>query len=76
MFVCLCVCVCAQIDGGDRHSRAQTPQIRVTAPEAETTEAKNVQLPVPGMKYKLLIHLISGTDLAIRDKSGEFYCVC
>ncbi|XP_062516683.1 multiple C2 and transmembrane domain-containing protein 1-like isoform X2 [Corticium candelabrum] len=58
------------IDGGDRHSRAQTPQIRVTAPEAETTEAKNVQLPVPGMKYKLLIHLISGTDLAIRDKSG------
>lgn len=49
----------------------------VTAPEIADSQGEDgkgssvSKLPEPGMKYKLIINLISGTDLAVRDRCGE-----
>ena len=61
----------------DRNGRGSTPAPQIMITEVaggETEEDKsNIErrFPESGMKYKLIVHLLHGTGLAVRDRSGE-----
>jgi hypothetical protein len=63
------------MDGRNGRGSTPTPQITITdatgVDDSKVEAISERQRPEKGVKYKLIIHLLNGVDLAIRDRSGE-----